>query len=248
MRDGGFSKANGQASVGEQRMTLKLRFVLGIGLPALFWLIVPTAVNADVIANGNFATGDISGWTAFTTANGTTGSGLPDVVLFNTTGSGASNSAQFDVGAVRFDGTQQGGGLSQTINVTSAGVYTFSAAIASQDDADGQINSDAGTFSILINGIAEDSIDLGSFSSAGQILLGTLSGAVDLSTGSDTFSIEITRRFNSDLTLTPEEYVTNISLTSPVAAPVPEPSSAILLSIVLLAVALVVRKRIAHDF
>jgi PEP-CTERM motif len=71
---------------------------------------------------------------------------------------------------------------------------------------------------------------------------------VDLSTGSDTFSIEITRRFNSDLTLTPEEYVTNISLTSPVAAPVPEPSSAILLSIVLLAVALVVRKRIAHGF
>jgi hypothetical protein len=231
-------------------MNLNLRFVLGIGLPALSWLMVPTAANADLISNGNFATGDTTGWTAFTTANGTTGSGLPDVVSFNTTGSGASNSAQFDVGAAIFDGTQQGGGLSQIIDVTSAGVYTYSASIASQDDADGQINSDAGTFSILINGITEDSVDLGSFSSSDQILLGTLSGAVDLSAGFDIFSIEITRRFASGLTHTPEEYVTNISLTAPasVPQPAPEPSSATLLSIVLLAVALVVRKRIAHGF
>jgi hypothetical protein len=250
MPDGRFSKASGQASVGELVMNLNLRFVLGIGLSALFWLMVPTAANADVISNGNFATGDLSGWTAFTTANGTNGSGLPDVVSFDTTGSGASNSAQFDVGAVNFDGTQQGGGLSQIIDVTSAGVYTYSAAIASQDDASGQVNTDAGTFSILINGVSQDSVALGGFSLPGQILRGTLSGSVDLPVGFDIFSIEITRAFLSDLTASPEEYVTNISLTTPASGPqpAPEPSSVILLSIVLLAVAIMARKRIAQAF
>ena len=65
-------------------------------------LLVPAAANADLISNGDFSTG-LTGWTVFTTANGTTGAGLPDVVSFNTTGSGASNSAQFNVGEVNLD-------------------------------------------------------------------------------------------------------------------------------------------------
>jgi hypothetical protein len=230
---------------GEQNMSLSPKFVLGIGLVGLFWLMLPAAANADLISNGNFATGNLTDWTVFTTANGTNGTGLPAVVSFNTTGSGASNSAEFDVGEVTFDSTQQGGGLSQTIDVTSGGMYNFSAAIASQDDADMNINVDAGTFSILINGTTEGSVDLGAFSSPLQILRGTLSGSVDLSPGFDTFSIEITRGFLANGTDTPDEYVTNISLTP---GAVPEPSSAILLSTVMLAVALVVRKRIARGF
>src|SRR5260370_24106208 len=41
---------------------------------------------ADTITNGNFQTGTLAGWTVFTTSNGTNGTGLPNVVSFNTTG------------------------------------------------------------------------------------------------------------------------------------------------------------------
>jgi hypothetical protein len=57
--------------------------------------------NAGFI-NGNFGTGDLTGWTVFTTSNGTNGTfngvALPNVVSFDTTGTGATNSALFEVG------------------------------------------------------------------------------------------------------------------------------------------------------
>jgi hypothetical protein len=189
-------------------------------------LVSPPQVKADVVTNGNFGTGDLTGWTPFTTANGTNGSGLPAVVSFNTTGSGASNSAEFNVGAVSVDGTEHGGGISQTIHVTIAGLYDFSAAIASQDDAFGQVNAAAGLFSILIDGATEGSDDLGAFSSPNQVLRGTLSGSVFLTPGPYTFSVEIERRFLSGGTFIPTQYVTNISLT-PTSAAVPEAASVV---------------------
>ena len=56
------------------------------------------SAQADFI-NGNFGTGDLTGWTVFTTPDGTngvdpvTGASLPDVVSYNTTGSGATKTA-----------------------------------------------------------------------------------------------------------------------------------------------------------
>src|SRR5262249_21665716 len=131
----------------------------------------------------------LTGWTAFTTSNGTNGVGLPNVVPFNTNGMGANDAAHFNVGEVIFDSTPQGGGLSQSVVVTDAGLYTFSADIASQDDAGGAINAAAGFFSILIDGVAVRSVDLGPFSSPLQILRGELSGSTTLSAGSHTFAI-----------------------------------------------------------
>lgn len=188
--------------------------------PFAFLFTVMAAHAANVIVNGDFQTGTLTPFTTFTTVNGTNGGGgLPDVASFNTTGSGASLAAQFNVGGVSSTGLAAGGGLDQAFSLTSGGTFTYFANIASQDDADGQVNTDAGTYSILIDGITLDSQSLGGFSSANQILTGILTGSVNLTAGAHTFEILITRNFLSSGTATPTEYVDNISLTS--AAPEP---------------------------
>src|ERR1017187_10567273 len=92
-------------------------------------LALSVSAFGSIVFNGDFGTGDLTGWTVFTTANGSNGANpLPDVVSFNTTGAGASNSAQFNVGEVSFTGIQAGGGLIQLVTL-SAGEYNFFANI-----------------------------------------------------------------------------------------------------------------------
>jgi PEP-CTERM motif len=173
----------------------------------------------NLLTNGDFETGVLSPWTVFTTVNGTNGTGLPAVNSFDTTGSGATLAAQFDVGEATFDSTQQGGGLTQGFTAPGAGMYNFFANIASLDDPDGEQNGDAGTFSILIDGTTLTSDPLGAFSSPNEIIRNSLSGTVALTAGGHTFEILITRQFTSQGTDTPQEFVDNLSVSS--AAPEP---------------------------
>ncbi len=198
---------------------------VGLGLVALG----APALAANVVTNGDFATGDLTGWTAFQTASGTTGSGLPTVVSFNTTGAGDSNSAKFNVGgaAASTNGTPQGGGISQVVNVTG-GSYVFNAYFASLNDADGQVNSDAGTFTLLVDGHAAESVTLGGFDFPYQELTGSLADTIALSAGAHTIGLEIARNYISNGDLTPTEYLTDISLASAVSA-VPEPDASVLM-------------------
>jgi hypothetical protein len=177
------------------------------------------AHGTNLLTNGDFETGVLTPWTVFTTSNGTNGAGLPAVNSFDTTGSGATLAAQFNVGEVTVTGLQEGGGLTQGFTAPAAGIYNFFANIASLDDPDGQINGAAGTFSILIDGTTVDSDNLGAFASANQILRGTLGGAVSLTAGAHTFEILITRPFTSASSATPQEFIDNLSISS--AAPEP---------------------------
>ncbi len=79
-------------------------------------------VDANLLTNGDFQTGSLAPWTAFTTGNGTNGAGFPNVVSFDTTGSGASLAAQFQVGEVTFTGAQEGGGIFQSLTL-AGGTY-----------------------------------------------------------------------------------------------------------------------------
>ncbi len=150
---------------------------------------------------------------------------LPDVVSYNTTGSGATNSAHFNVGSNSI-GSEQGGGLSQSLTL-GAGTYTITGAFASADDPDGQNNTDAGTFSVLVDGVVQQSIDLGGFGAPHDVLYGNWDVSLSLGAGSHTFSFEITRKFLSSGDETPQEYLTNLTLSSSV----PEPASMLLLGV-----------------
>src|SRR5438270_10051106 len=103
--------------------------------------------SAAIVTNGDFETGDLTGWTTFTTASGTANNGSPPTVSsFDTTGSGASNAAQFNVGLTSGN-SQQGGGIYQTISLTP-GDFLLTADIAST----AANNGDCGTFNLLIDG------------------------------------------------------------------------------------------------
>ncbi len=64
---------------------MKLRTKL---IAVVYCFFFTQAAVASLITNGDFETGDLSGWTTFTTTNGTIGT--PAVVPFNT------NSARFE--------------------------------------------------------------------------------------------------------------------------------------------------------
>jgi hypothetical protein len=178
--------------------------------------LVPTA-NAAIVTNGNFATGDFTGWTLFTTPNGSlgpSGSGLPAVTSFNVTGSGAQNAATFQVGEVVFDGTQQGGGITQTVTLPG-GSISFSASIASLGDTTvDSVNQEGGVFNVLLDGVTEDTLDIGPINPNG-VIRDMLTFTTTESAGAHTLEILITRPFqNLGAGGTPDQFITNIAITS----------------------------------
>jgi len=186
-------------------------------------LALSVSAFGSIVFNGDFGTGDLTGWTVFTTANGSNGANpLPDVVSFDTTGAGASNSAQFNVGDVSFTGLQAGGGLIQLVTL-AAGEYNFFANIAAQDSPLGP-NSELGVFSVLINGVVEGTNDLGPSNAANAIVLSTLGATFSVPT-SATYQLQImiTRPYTNGIGSTPDQYLTDVSIVGS-----PEPATFVL--------------------
>ena len=200
-----------------------MRYLCVLTLATIVLCPLGSIAEADFV-NGGFDTGDLTGWTTFTTGNGTVGDGLPTVDLFDTTGTGPSLAAHFNVGDAVYTQLQEGGGLLQELAL-GPGSYTFSADIASEDDPNGKVNGAAGIFSLLMDGTTLAQVDLGGFTAMTPVLRDTLAASFGLTTsGTHEFEVLITRPYGSSGDKTPQEYVDNISVVDPLP-PVAEPSN-----------------------
>jgi len=190
-----------------------------LGLAAIAISLWPTISHANLIVNGDFGTGDFTGWMLFDTPGGD--SGNPSVVSFDVTGGGASNAARFQVGGPGRPASG-GGGIIQSIS-TGSGTGVFSADIAAFDPFSSQNNADGGTFNILFDGVSQAAFSVGNISS-GSTVRSSLTFTLPLVAGTHNLEILITRDFINDSS-TPYQYVTNVSFDAPAPPSVPEPST-----------------------
>lgn len=202
------------------------RFAFLVACVAALAVAAPASAAAPV-ANGDFETGDLTGWTTFLTDNGQI-SPAPAVVLFDTTGSGESNAARFAVGRnSSFFSAPAGGGIYQSVN-TAAGSFNLSADIAALAGGE-QANLSCGLFELLVDGIVVDSHDFAGVPGTNDFsqcpayttVRATLSASeLPLTTGLHEIRIRITRPGTLSPTVAwrPRQYVDNVLLTQLTAA------------------------------
>jgi PEP-CTERM motif len=214
----------------------KLSIFRSAAAAAMALALAATGAQAtQLVSNGDFATGDFTGWTLFTTTNGTAGFNPgPQVTAFDVTGNGASNAAEFQVGQINASALWEGGGIFQTLNA-AAGLLTFSADFASYLSQD--INLSGGVFSVLLDGVVLDSFDTGEIAAGFSgpirgsrvpvpaIERGTLTFSTDVTAGSHILALQVTRPYPIGGGATPLQYFDNISATQADALAVPEPAT-----------------------
>ncbi|HXC98478.1 MAG TPA: hypothetical protein VN048_03990 [Verrucomicrobiae bacterium] len=228
-----------------------IRFCPKYLLSALL-LAVAGTTQAQLV-NGDFATGDFTGWTLYNTQGVAViggfqypaygGTLVEQVAPFDTAGTGTpQNSAEFQVGEVP-PGLIGGGGLGQGVGIyqyvpLNVGILNISANIAAQCGGE---NADYGTFLLLINGNVVDSYAFGSHLNGGATLLSTLDYTGTITAGTYQIAIEM-RRGGGYESYTPVQYLSDIQLSGTAT---PEPSTTALCTASLF-VFILFRRRLAN--
>ena len=207
-------------------------------------VLVAGPATAALVTNGDFETGDLTGWTLFTLPNSAIGRAAyggdlgnvtfprppkvatPGVTPFDTDDDGtATNSAVFDVGltASPSDG---GGGIYQNI-ITTAGLLEVSLDIATW--APLFSNGYGGLFRVLVDSAEVARHDFGEIDTGfpdnktGAIERAALSGSIAVGAGAHEIRIEVTRGATNSID-SPQEYLDNVVV-------IPEPATLSLLGL-----------------
>lgn len=117
-----------------------MRSIAG-GLAAAL-LMSTTASAANVLVNGDFETGDLTGWSPSIMSNGAYAAG-PSVVPYDVSGAGVSNAGYMIAGQHTYEPGEyigSGGGFEQEVNL-AAGMHTFSVDVALFNPSDTYANA-----------------------------------------------------------------------------------------------------------
>ena len=154
------------------------------------------------LVNGSFETGDLTGWTTFTSPGGTLGGiGFPDVVPFDTDGD-AVDTRRRSIPGGRWRWRHSSGSLARRrrSSADSANVAVRSPAAADE----------AGLFEMWLDGDVVASHDFGSIS-AGQVKLANLTATIsDVSAGPHEIRLRMVRQGPSSFGSTPSGYVDDV--------------------------------------
>ena len=182
----------------------------------MVFMVAAGVARADApIVNRDFETGDLAGWTQFTTTNGAMAGGSFLAVFFDVVQGTASRAVQFVVGQ---DGTsglgQEGGGIFQDVDLET-GVLTMSADIGVRRvagaDGGGGFNGQAGIFQLLVDGVVVDTHDFGAISFSGETKYDSLTAALsNVSSGTHEIRFLITRAGLPDTLL--GQYIDNVAV------------------------------------
>ena len=195
-------------------------FTMSSGLALLLTVCLTFAslVHATPLVNGDFETGDLSGWTVFSTANGTVGwAGFPVVLDFDMNGDGAtSKSVGFKVGQQVFkgiDASPEGGGIYTMLTVEPGRLTVTAEIAASYASQRHRRNLSAGIFELMLDDAVLDSHDFGPIS-AGTTERATLSGSKAIAGGAHALRLRIRRPAITTMhSPAPFQFVDNIKLT-----------------------------------
>ena len=196
-------------------------------------LLLASAASATPV-NGDFETGDLTGWQTFATSFGTLGSGFPRVEQFDTDNDGVSTfAAALNVGRIRGPGSAEGGGIAQEVALRS-GDLQLSVAIASRSGVpvdNGLSNGSGGLLELLFDGVTVDSYDFGEILHA-HTEYARLEAALTVGAGNHALAIRATRPYTSSND-TPIQYIDDVVLTG---SAVPEPSTFLLMAFGIVAI------------
>ena len=168
-----------------------------------------------IIENGDFESGELSGWTTFTTPNGTLGAPeFPDSVMFDTNGDGvASKSLRFKVGKLSHGENHrvlQGGGIFSNLWLEGGKVLIEADIASSYSSPKDRRNLAGGLFELLLDGRVLAVHDFGPVDS-GSTKRFKLKGGASISTGTHEIRVRIRRSYASlSGVQAPQQYLDNI--------------------------------------
>ncbi len=174
-------------------MTKKLAWASSTAI-ALALMVVAVAAASGVLTNGDFETGDLTGWGTYVTPNGVSAGGI-NVVHFQTTTTEVSGSqaVQMKIGQVVFTpGVREGAGISQSFSLASSADVSVSANVAIQ--AHGWPIGGAALFELMIDDVVIDSFSAGPLA-AWQIERDDLVAEVPLSAGIHEIKLQVTQAY-----------------------------------------------------